>query len=122
VLLIANAKTSALLSTGHNLERAADWLFSHAGELDAMMETTPAPATSSAPLKHLPLFDGPGKYRLKAFITHMGPSTASGHYVCHILKQGKWVFFNDSKVALSDAPPREFAYLYLYERVDVSSQ
>jgi ubiquitin carboxyl-terminal hydrolase 5/13 len=26
----------ALAATDHNLERAADWLFSHAGELDAM--------------------------------------------------------------------------------------
>ena len=32
-------------------------------------------------------------YELFAFISHMGTSTMSGHYVCHIKKEGRWVFF-----------------------------
>lgn len=28
--------------------------------------------------------DGPGKYTLVGFISHMGSNTACGHYVCHI--------------------------------------
>lgn len=40
-----------------------------------------------------------------------------GHYVAHILKDGQWVIFNDSKVALSEHPPKELGYLYLYERL-----
>lgn len=28
--------------------------------------------------------DGPGKYTLLGFISHMGSNTACGHYVCHI--------------------------------------
>lgn len=29
-------------------------------------------------------------YELFAFISHMGASTMSGHYVCHIKKEGRW--------------------------------
>jgi len=56
-------------------------------------------------------------YKLFAFITHMGSSTQSGHYVSHIKVNGKWYIFNDSKVAESQEPPRELAYIYFYERV-----
>lgn len=36
------------------------------------------------------LFPSSG-YELFAFISHMGASTMSGHYVCHIKKEGRWV-------------------------------
>ena len=39
-----------------------------------------------------------------------------GHYVAHILKDGRWVIFNDEHVALSEHPPKDLAYLYLYKR------
>lgn len=65
-----------------------------------------------------PVFrDGHAKYQLVAFISHMGTSTMCGHYVCHILKDGRWVIFNDEKVAVSENPPKDLAYLYLYKRV-----
>lgn len=57
-------------------------------------------------------------YRLKAFVSHMGTSAQTGHYISHIKKDGRWVIFNDRKVALSAKPPRELAYLYLYEATD----
>ena len=57
------------------------------------------------------------EYVLVAFISHMGTSTMCGHYVCHIKKEGKWIIFNDNKVAESVAPPKDLAYLYLYKRV-----
>lgn len=44
------------------------------------------------------LQDGPGRYTLLGFISHMGASTAAGHYVAHIRKDGRWVIFNDEKV------------------------
>ena len=56
-------------------------------------------------------------YKLVAFISHMGTSTSVGHYVCHILRDGRWVIYNDEKVAQSEHPPRDLAYLYLYQRV-----
>lgn len=102
----------ALKATDNNLERAADWIFSHAHELDSMEEE------SSANQETGPQYnDGPGKYRLIAFISHMGTSTMCGHYVCHVLKDGRWVIFNDRKVALSEKPPKDLGYLYLYQRV-----
>ncbi|EDO49878.1 predicted protein, partial [Nematostella vectensis] len=100
----------ALKATDNNLERAADWIFSHAHELDAMdvdMNEETGPQYK----------DGSGRYRLVAFVSHMGTSTMCGHYVCHILKDGRWVIFNDRKVALSECPPRELGYLYLYQRI-----
>ena len=63
--------------------------------------------------------DGPGQYRLEGFISHMGSNTACGHYVCHIRKQGHWVLFNDDKVALSEHPPKDLGYLYLFRRCSV---
>lgn len=47
----------------------------------------------------------------------MGPSSSCGHYVCHIKKNNKWVIYNDEKVAVSQNPPKDLGYLYLYERI-----
>ncbi|VDO87440.1 unnamed protein product [Heligmosomoides polygyrus] len=60
--------------------------------------------------------DGSGKYRLVAFISHMGSSPHSGHYVAHVKKDDRWILFNDEKVAISQNPPRQLAYLYLFQR------
>lgn len=105
----AKQATKALLKCDNNLERAADWIFSHADELD---EEEPSVSSSST------LPDGPGQYTLRAFICHMGSSTACGHYVCHIRdSQGRWVLYNDEKVAISVTPPKDLAYMYLYQRI-----
>ncbi|XP_033642208.1 ubiquitin carboxyl-terminal hydrolase 5-like [Asterias rubens] len=102
----------ALKATDNNIERAADWIFSHLDEPVAM-ETEQAAAQPTASTCH----DGEGKYRLKAFISHMGTSTSCGHYVCHIFKDGRWVIYNDRKVAMSEHPPKDLGYLYVYQRL-----
>jgi ubiquitin carboxyl-terminal hydrolase 5/13 len=51
-------------------------------------------------------------------ISHIGKNTGSGHYVCHVKRDGKWIIFNDEKVALSENPPIPHAYLYLFQRSD----
>ena len=56
------------------------------------------------------------EYELLGIASHMGTSTMCGHYVCHIKKEGRWVIFNDSKVAVSEQPPRDLGYLYLFRR------
>ena len=66
-------------------------------------------------------FPFPG-YQLVAFISHMGTSTMVGHYVCHILRDGHWVIYNDNKVALSEKPPKELGYLYLYQRLQKAQE
>ncbi|KAG8191918.1 hypothetical protein JTE90_007718 [Oedothorax gibbosus] len=100
----------ALEATGNNLERAVDWIFSHSED----METD---ASEPQPEVRSQFRDGSEKYKLVAFISHMGTSTVAGHYVCHILKEGRWVIFNDNKVALSENPPKDLAYLYFYKRI-----
>ncbi|OQR79005.1 ubiquitin carboxyl-terminal hydrolase 5-like [Tropilaelaps mercedesae] len=108
----------ALRATQNCVERAIDWIFSHQDELNA---PEPAPADVAAgqgdPRERL-ITDGSGRYRLVAFVTHMGSNTSSGHYVCHLLKDGEWVICNDDKIARSEKPPKDLAYLYLYKRAD----
>eukprot|EP00168_Porphyra_purpurea_P017970 TRINITY_DN6474_c0_g1_i1.p1 TRINITY_DN6474_c0_g1~~TRINITY_DN6474_c0_g1_i1.p1 ORF type:complete len:156 (-),score=59.41 TRINITY_DN6474_c0_g1_i1:178-591(-) len=123
---------AALTATSGSLERAADWLFSHADDLAAAVAGVEAASGGGGggggggrhgqggSLADLAqgdtVTDGAGRYELVGFASHMGASTASGHYVAHIRKAGKWVIFNDEKVAISEKPPREFGYLYLYRR------
>lgn len=101
----------ALGQTDNNLERAADWLFSHANELEQSSAAAPQNATPA-------LEDGKGEYELVGFISHIGKNTGSGHYVCHLKRRGKWVIMNDRTVAESVKPPLDLGYLYLYRRTD----
>jgi ubiquitin carboxyl-terminal hydrolase 5/13 len=75
----------------------------------------------------------PATYRLKAFISHKGPSVHSGHYVATIRQpqaglaavteagEDDWVLYNDEKVVRAGAgggeEMRKLAYLYVFERV-----
>ena len=113
------------------MERAADWVFSHMDELQEM------DGADNDQKDNEQFRDGQGsmhpfsflfvhfsdyylsiliEYRLFAFISHMGTSAMTGHYVCHIWKEGRWIIFNDNKVAESVAPPKDLAYLYFYKR------
>ncbi|XP_037513033.2 ubiquitin carboxyl-terminal hydrolase 5 isoform X1 [Rhipicephalus sanguineus] len=103
----------ALKATDNNVQRAMDWIFSRADDIQAESQEVAMETDCAGPR----IKDGPGNYQLVAFISHMGESTMVGHYVCHIFKDGRWVIFNDNKVALSENPPKEFGYLYLYRRV-----
>ena len=88
--------------------------FLNVGEdLEPVADGASARAETARPLK-----DGSSRYKLVAFISHMGTSTCVGHYVCHILREGRWVIYNDEKVALSEKTPKKLGYLYLYERID----
>ncbi|CAH2053201.1 unnamed protein product, partial [Thlaspi arvense] len=58
------------------------------------------------------------RYKLFGIVSHMGTSTHCGHYVAHILKEGRWVIFNDSKVGVSTDPPKDMGYLYFFQRLD----
>lgn len=81
-------------------------------------DSQPAPGAAAAVAESAPSFrDGAEKYRLVAFISHMGTSTLCGHYVCHIRKEERWVIYNDNKVAVSEQPPKGLGYLYLYQRM-----
>jgi ubiquitin carboxyl-terminal hydrolase 5/13 len=106
----------ALKETDQNVERAIEWIFSHPDD-DGTIEQAPAGQAPAGSKKTRNLADGPNKYRLTGFVSHIGSSVHVGHYVCHLLKDGKWTIFNDEKVALSEKPPKTLGYLYLYQRI-----
>ena len=127
---------AALRSTGGNLERATDWLFSHAD--DELLVEEPAAgaagaaaagASGVAPDTTSAAAAAKGIYDLVGFLSHMGASTASGHYVSHILKTKagdscassgadplSFYLFNDAKVAESQEAPLSLGYVYFYRR------
>ncbi|PSC74028.1 ubiquitin carboxyl-terminal hydrolase 5 isoform X1 [Micractinium conductrix] len=122
--------TAALAACAGDVERAADWLMSRMDDLDGAVDAALAAAASggaaaapaagavAAPAAPAALLDGPGRYELFGIISHMGANTACGHYVAHIRKGGRWVLFNDEKVAASAHPPLDRGYLYCYRRVE----
>lgn len=100
----------ALAQVDGDMERAVDWLFSHANEELPTETTNVKPGSSEAPLR----------YRLCASITHLGRSLGFGHYVCHIYDEvtKQWIYYNDSKVSTSSSPPLDLAYIYFFKRID----
>ena len=112
----------ALKATNGNVERAADWLFSHSDDLDAAVAEVLGGGGGGGGGGEgegaAQYDDGPGQYDLLGFISHMGSNTACGHYVCHIKKEGRWILFNDRKVAASESTPLHLGYIYFYKRRD----
>ncbi|WVQ75481.1 hypothetical protein IAR50_005106 [Cryptococcus sp. DSM 104548] len=128
-----NQARKALRESNGNPERAIEWLFSNPDDPGEDASATAAaveePATDEAVPGSSTL---PARYRLKAFISHKGPSIHSGHYVATIRQpqagiqgeaeaEDEWVLFNDEKVVKAGADGgqdlRGLAYLYVYERV-----
>jgi len=113
----------ALAACSGNVERAADWIFSHMDDLEqavaaALGETANAEGGGGAAAVSFPQAeDGSGMYELLGFVSHMGSNTGCGHYVCHIKKDGQWVIFNDRKVAASEATPVDLGYMYFYRAI-----
>jgi ubiquitin carboxyl-terminal hydrolase 5/13 len=94
------------------MERAVDWLFSHAG--DDIEEDIDA----SNPQIEVVNSDAKGQYSLLGFISHRGPSAHCGHYVAYVKKNGNWVLFNDNKVVSVPDISAHLgeAYIYVYTR------
>ncbi|CAI8593046.1 unnamed protein product [Vicia faba] len=106
----------ALKASGGDIEKATDWIFSNPDASVSNMDATASNTTSGTNDGDLP--DGGGKYRLMGIVSHIGTSTHCGHYVAHILKDGRWVIFNDNKVGASINPPKDMGYLYFFERLN----
>mmetsp|Transcript_1729 Transcript_1729/g.5222 ORF Transcript_1729/g.5222 Transcript_1729/m.5222 type:complete len:830 (+) Transcript_1729:24-2513(+) len=113
---------AALVATTGDIERAADWLFSRMDDIDTavaeVLREKEQPKTSENPDGKSDVNDGPGEYELAGIVSHIGKHTQVGHYVAHMKKDGKWVLFNDEKVAVSAKPPKDLGYLYLFKRVE----
>ncbi|XP_026522936.1 ubiquitin carboxyl-terminal hydrolase 13 [Notechis scutatus] len=121
-----NVALQALRATNNNLEHALDWIFSHpepeeetevASEVMNIENHMNANILAESDPEGPRIKDGPGRYELFGFISHMGTSTMSGHYVCHLKKEGRWVIYNDHKVCASEQPPIELGYIYFYHRI-----
>lgn len=119
-----------------NPERAVDWFFSNSDDPGEEEAAPAAPTSGNSATAQSSSVGGdnnlPANYRLKAFISHKGPSVHSGHYVATIRqpqagipgeeeKEDDWVLFNDEKVVRAPEgggeEMRSLAYLYVYERV-----
>jgi len=105
-------------------------LFDNPGDVGEEEAVQSAPAPTSTQSDTGGSASTPANYRLKAFISHKGPSVHSGHYVATIRQpqggladesEDEWVLFNDEKVAKAGPgggeEMRSLAYLYVYERV-----
>ncbi|NWT78541.1 UBP13 hydrolase, partial [Lanius ludovicianus] len=121
-----NLVIRALKATNNNLERALEWIFSHPDpeeESDPALDTMDMENNANANIlaetgsEGPRIKDGPGRYELFGFISHMGTSTMSGHYVCHLRKEGRWVIYNDLRVCASERPPKDLGYIYFYHRI-----
>jgi len=108
----AQAK-KALIETQMNMERAVEWLFSHADE-PISEESSSSSAPKATPME---IDTGSSKYRLMGFIVHLGPSVHSGHYVAYLYKDNQWIQFNDRKVFKSKQTPTGSAYMYFFAKV-----
>jgi len=123
---------------GGDTERAVEWVFNHPDDTGEDVPMGDVSETTASKAKDLPgIRTLPAKYRLKAFISHKGPSVHSGHYVAHIKHPGPvpkspgkdvdgepdegWVLFNDEKVVKADKESvrdlKRLAYLYIFEKV-----
>ncbi|MBW0466662.1 hypothetical protein O181_006377 [Austropuccinia psidii MF-1] len=136
----ANQAKKALTETGGNIERAVEWLFSHPDDDGSIVPCSAIDQKEENGIdKASPKFGDrelPARFRLKAFISHKGPSVHSGHYVAHVahdlsdgdLPQREWILFNDEKVAkapqgeLSAQSLAPLAYIYLFERTNTSER
>ncbi|XP_015676951.1 ubiquitin carboxyl-terminal hydrolase 13 [Protobothrops mucrosquamatus] len=121
-----NLALQALRAANNNLEHALEWIFSHpepeeetevASEVMTIENHVNANILAESDPEGPRIKDGPGRYELFGFISHMGTSTMSGHYVCHLKKEGRWVIYNDLKVCASEQPPIELGYIYFYHRI-----
>lgn len=90
----------ALKKFNGSIDLALDYITSHGPEEDEFDDEEEAKESPEWKVdSHL------GMYDLNAFISHLGNSIHSGHYVAHIKKGEEWVLFNDHKVAVTSDPP-----------------
>ncbi|GBE59795.1 ubiquitin carboxyl-terminal [Babesia ovata] len=104
---------SVLMDLGYSLEQANKAAERFGSDVAAAVDwLATADLTVQATVKDV------GKYQLLSVISHVGSKINTGHYVCHVNKNGQWYTFNDSKVLKYDMPSTGNGYLYLFRRTD----
>ena len=112
---------AALIESKGNVEAAAEWLLTVdpatlerlANKTRNEVESIASPECSSCQITN-----ESSKYRMVGFISHLGKSVQTGHYVCHCKIGNSWYLFNDEKVSKCESAPRDFGYLYLYQQIE----
>lgn len=111
---------AALIATNGALDAAVNWLFNHTDDLDNAVkqveEEQAAKENEDLPNGAPMMIDGNPKYEILGFASHLGSNTSCGHYVAHIKKESRFVIYNDSKVAVSQNPPTDLGFVYVYQR------
>ncbi|KAL3576721.1 hypothetical protein D5086_022004 [Populus alba] len=80
----------ALKASGGDIEKATDWIFNNPdASVSSDMDTSTSSSKPTSDDTELP--DGRGRYGLFGIVSHMGTSTHCGHYVAHVLKDGRWL-------------------------------
>ena len=60
----------------------------------------------------------PHLYSLFGSIVHLGKGAGGGHYISYVECDGKWVYFNDRKVCISEHPEIEKSFMLIFKRLD----
>uniref|UniRef100_A0A0N4ZNJ6 Ubiquitin carboxyl-terminal hydrolase n=1 Tax=Parastrongyloides trichosuri TaxID=131310 RepID=A0A0N4ZNJ6_PARTI len=108
----------ALNQTGSDdVNQAAEWLFINNESIPPPPSSISSSSTTNNVDNKKEYDDGEGNYKLVAFISHMGTSPHSGHYVVHIKRDSTWYIYNDEKVAVSQNPPFSLGYIYMFKRI-----
>ena len=106
----AERSRKSLIKFNNNLEQALEYITSHGPEEDQFEEGKEEPMEEVEWV----IDQRPGVYNLNGFISHLGNSIHSGHYVAHLKKGEQWVLYNDHKVAITSDPPHDKAFIYFY--------
>ncbi|TIB99870.1 ubiquitinyl hydrolase [Wallemia mellicola] len=111
-----NQARKALRLSSNNVEMAVSWLFEN--PTDAGEEAAEPMDEDDSKPGHV---NSPASYKLKAFISHKGPSVHSGHYVVHVKHGDNWILFNDEKVVKESETNLNSllgkGYVYFYEKI-----
>ena len=110
----AERSRKALMKFNNNMEQALDYITSHGPEEDEFDE--PKEEEAKGGPQEWVVDQRPGIYNLDAFVTHLGNSIHSGHYVAHLKKGDDWALYNDHKVAITTDPPHDKAFIYFYKK------
>ena len=62
------------------------------------------------------------RYQLKCIVEHLGDTITSGHYVCNIMHDGKWINCNDLAIKPTKLSMHiTNGYIMMYTMVDECS-
>lgn len=56
------------------------------------------------------------QYEIVGCVVHLGNSIHVGHYVAYGRQDNEWIYFNDSKVAITETPSLGNGYIYILRK------